>query len=102
DRRLAERFGVAPADLRPRHCSDVFFQGAPATGVDLDPQFRGLPIPEVTAKFFAAVGLEVDEMIARADLYERPGKNQHAYCMSVDRQLDIRVLCNVKENERWM
>jgi peptidyl-dipeptidase A len=102
DRRLAARHGIAPEALRPWHYEDVFFQEAPATDLDLDPLFRDLPIAEVTGRFFTAVGLEVDDLLARADLYERPGKNQHAYCMSVDRGLDIRVLCNVKANERWM
>jgi peptidyl-dipeptidase A len=40
--------------------------------------------------------------MAIADLHERPGKNQHAFCMSVDRGADIRVLCNIKPNEKWL
>ena len=41
-------------------------------------------------------------MLARSDLYEREGKQQHAYCMHVDRQGDIRVLANIKPDEHWM
>ena len=41
-------------------------------------------------------------MLARADLYEREGKSQHAFCMDVDHEGDVRVLCNIRKNERWM
>src|SRR4029077_10097072 len=36
------------------------------------------------------------------DLYGRDGKNQHAFCIDIDREGDIRVLCNVEPSERWM
>ncbi|RMF28490.1 MAG: hypothetical protein D6759_15715 [Chloroflexi bacterium] len=48
------------------------------------------------------MGLEVEAILARSDLYERPGKNQHAFCLDVDRQGDVRVLCNLRPTERWM
>jgi peptidyl-dipeptidase A len=37
-----------------------------------------------------------------ADLYEREGKSQHAFCLDVDREGDVRILCNIRKNERWM
>src|SRR5262249_45787063 len=27
---------------------------------------------------------------------------QHAFCMDVDHEGDVRVLCNIRKNERWM
>lgn len=102
DGRLAARFGVAVAELRPWHYADPFFQEAPAAEVDLDGHYAGKSLEALTAASFEAVGLEVRDMLARADLLERPGKCQHAFCMSIDRGADVRVLCNNQPNERWM
>jgi peptidyl-dipeptidase A len=102
DERLARRFGVAPGELRAWHYSDPFFQEAPAAEVDLDPCFAGRSLEDLTRTFYQAVGFEIDDLLARADLYEKPGKCQHAFCLSVDHGPDIRVLCNLKSNERWM
>ena len=30
------------------------------------------------------------------------GKSQHAFCIDIDREGDVRVLCNVEPSERWM
>ena len=102
DARLAKRFGVDVAGLRPWHYADPFFQEAPAAEVDLDPYYEGKSLEDLTEASFREVGLEIRDMLALADLYERPGKCQHAFCMSVDRGAEIRVLCNNRSNERWM
>lgn len=99
---LARRFGCRPDELRPWHYGDPFFQEAPAAEVDLDAYFAGRPLEEVAERFFGAVGFEIRDLLGRADLYEKPGKSQHAFCMSVDRRDDIRVLCNLRPNEYWM
>src|SRR5262249_34584546 len=96
DRQLAERFGVEPDTLRPWHYSDPFFQEAPAAAVDLDRHFASHSLEDLTERFFGAVGFDVRDLLARADLYEKKGKSQHAFCMSVDRGEDIRVLCNLQ------
>ncbi|MBI5709033.1 MAG: M3 family oligoendopeptidase [Candidatus Eisenbacteria bacterium] len=102
DARLARRFGVEPAALRPWHYGDPFFQEAPATGVDLDRFFQGRRLEDLTERFYRAVGFEIGDLLARADLYEKPGKSQHAFCLAMDRKDDIRVLCNLRPNEYWM
>jgi peptidyl-dipeptidase A len=102
DARLAARFGVAPEELRPWHCTDPFFQEAPAQDLDLDRHFAGKSLEHLLEDFYATVGLDVRELLGRADLYERPGKSQHAFCLCVDRGQDIRVLCNVRPTEYWM
>ena len=102
DARLARRFGVAPEALRPWHYGDPFFQEAPSADVQIDPWFEGKPLEGLTERFFAAVGFPIGELLERSDLYEKPGKSQHAFCLSVDRGRDIRVLCNVRSNEYWM
>ena len=102
DERLSRRFGVAPAELRPWHYSDPFFQEAPAAEVDLDACFPGKSLEQITRSFYHAIGFQIDDLLARADLYEKPGKCQHAFCLSVDNRQDIRVLCNLRPTERWM
>jgi peptidyl-dipeptidase A len=102
DGRLARRFGVAPAEIRPWHLSDPFFQEAPAAGLDLDACFRNRDIVQVAEAFFAAVGFDIRDLLGRADLRARTGKSQHAFCLSVDRGADVRVLCNVQPTEFWM
>jgi peptidyl-dipeptidase A len=102
DVRLAARFGIGSEDLRPWHYADPFFQEAPGLDLSLDRFFAGRSLEQVLARFYAGVGLDVGELLARADLYERPGKSQHAFCICVDHAGDIRVLCNVRPTERWM
>jgi peptidyl-dipeptidase A len=102
DERLARRFGIQPQELRPWHYEDPFFQEAPrAETVDLDPFFADQDLEKLTARFYEGIGLPVDDILARSDLYEKPGKNQHAYCIDVDRKGDIRVLCNIRPVARW-
>jgi peptidyl-dipeptidase A len=56
----------------------------------------------LTRQFYQAIGLPIDDILARRDLYERPGKHQHAFCQDMDRKGDTRVLCNVKPDSYWM
>jgi len=102
DARLAGRFGIPASALTPWHLGDPFFQDAPPVEVNLDPYFKDHSLEDLTARFFDAVGLDLRDVMARADLYEKPGKCQHAFCLQVDRGLDIRVLCNLRPNEQWM
>ena len=102
DARLSKRFGVPVAELAPWHYADPFFQQAPASEVDLDPYYEGQNLEALTERYFSAIGFEIGDLLKLADLYERPGKNQHAFCMSVDRAAEVRVLCNNKSNEKWM
>lgn len=102
DQDLARRFGVSPATLRPWHYADPFFQEAPSAGLPLDQWFEGRALEPLAVGHFKGMGLEVDDVLARSDLYEKPGKSQHAFCISIDRGQDVRILCNLESNERWM
>ncbi len=102
DARLAERFGCAVRDLRPWHYADPFFQERPRDGsVDLDPLFKGRDIVGLARRTFDGIELEVEGILDRSDLFPRPGKNQHAFCIDVDRRGDVRVLANVTDNQDW-
>ena len=102
DKELAQRFNVSPTDLYPWHYGDPFFQEVPATGeVDLDGFYANHdPVKMVTA-FYDDLELNTREILKRSDLYEREGKEQHAYCTDIDREGDVRTLCNLRPNEQW-
>lgn len=104
DRALAARFGIAADQLRPWHWDDFFAQEAPSAGggVELDACFAEHDLVALAGEFFRGIGLPVDEVLARSDLYEREGKDQHAFCEDMDRAGDVRVLCNLRPNEKWM
>lgn len=103
DELLGRKFRVPADRLYPWHWEDFFGQEAPAVGkVSLDPLFQGVKQERIAEEYFAAIGLPIEDVMARSDLYERPGKDQHAFCTDIDREGDVRILCNLRETERWM
>jgi len=46
--------------------------------------------------------LPVETIVANSDLYDREGKNPHAFSTDIDREGDVRILCNLQNDERWM
>jgi len=97
------RYGVKSSELKPWHYQDRFFQEAPAIyPVELDKYYKDKNLESLTRDYYASIGLEVSDIMKNSDLYEKPGKNQHAYCMDIDNAGDVRVLCNMKPNAYWM
>jgi peptidyl-dipeptidase A len=102
DARLARRYGIDAGQLRPWHFHDPFFQDVPAVlDADLDAPFQKADLPRLCRDFYAGIGLPVDRVLARSDLYEKPGKSQHAFCTDIDRAGDVRVLANLQPNNQW-
>ncbi|HUV65217.1 MAG TPA: M2 family metallopeptidase [Sedimentisphaerales bacterium] len=103
DRILAARCGVAVSELMPWHYHDPFFQETPMVyELDLDVYYEDKDVRKLAAEFYAGIGLPVDSILTRSDLYEREGKNPHAFCEDMDREGDVRILCNLENNEYWM
>ena len=103
DRRLAKRYNIRPDQMMPWHYHDPFFQESPHIyDLDLDAYYKNHAVKELSQRFYAGIGLSIDSVLARSDLYEREGKNPHAFCTDIDRQGDVRILCNLKNNEQWM
>src|ERR687894_811218 len=123
DADLRERFGVET--VMAWHCSDPCFQSCkhdatalsrPASredlggevgagdGPEVDHYFRDEDLAALTRKTYDNLGLEVRYVLARSDLYERAGKDQHAFCLRVGRSYpyDVRVLANVRPDSYWM
>ncbi len=103
DRMLAARYGVKPEDLMPWHYHDPFFQETPMVyNLDLDVYYEGKDVKELATRFYDGIGLPIEPILARSDLYEREGKNPHAFETDIDREGDVRLLCNLKNDEYWM
>ncbi|MCK4236363.1 MAG: M2 family metallopeptidase, partial [Candidatus Krumholzibacteria bacterium] len=103
DEALAKRFGIKPGEIRPWHYQDPYFQEAPHTDeLDIDGYYQGVDTVEIAKRFYESIGMSVGDILDRSDLYEREGKNPHAFCTDIDRLGDIRILANVKDNNYWM
>jgi peptidyl-dipeptidase A len=102
DARLAADCGIAVAELRPWHYHDPFFQESPAVfATSIDAPYAKADIPQLCRAFYAGIGLPIDRVLERSDLYEKPGKSPHAFCTDIDREGDVRVLGNIVNNEMW-
>jgi len=103
DNILAEGYGIAPEDLMPWHYHDPFFQRTPLVyDLDLDNYYQNRDVKVLAEKYYAGIGLPVDDILARSDLYDREGKYPHAFSFEADRDGDVRILCNLQNTERWM
>ncbi|MBL7152274.1 MAG: M2 family metallopeptidase, partial [Phycisphaerae bacterium] len=103
DKRLAANCSIGTRELMPWHYHDPFFQDTPLVyDVDLDAYYKDKDVKDLSIKFYAGIGLPVESIIAKSDLYERDGKNPHAFCTDIDKEGDVRILCNLKNNESWM
>ena len=103
DQKLAEEYGLSLEELQPWHYHDPFFQEPPQVyDVDLNAPFVNSDILKVCQEFYAGIGLPINDVIEQSDLYEKPKKSPHAFCIDIDREGDVRVLANIKPNEYWM
>ncbi|AMV29665.1 Peptidase family M3 [Gemmata sp. SH-PL17] len=103
DERLAKKLNVAVTDLQPWSYFDPFFQESPAVfDANLDAPYTKADLLKLCRDFYAGIGLPIDDVIARSDLYEKKGKSPHAFCTDIDREGDVRVLANIVPNEYWM
>ena len=87
-----------------RLSSDQISDASVVSDVNVDRFFRDKNLEELTRKTYDNMGLEVRDVLARSDLYEREGKNQHGFCLSLSREYpyDVRVLVNIRPDAYWM
>lgn len=107
DERRAARFRISVDQLRPWHYGDRFFQSVPeADEESLDHWFQNKDIVALTERTFDELGFDIRPIVQNSDLF--PGdpktskKCQHAFCTTIVAPSDVRVLCNIVDNERWM
>jgi len=104
DKVLAKKFKIKPENLMPWHYSDPFFQEPPQlTEIDYDAYYKDKDIVAIAKEFYLSFGLDPEPILKRSDLLPKPGKSEHAFCFTIDREEpDIRVLCNITPSDRWM
>ena len=106
DREISRKLKIRRKDMKPWHYDNPFFQSPPpAEKIDLDVYFKNRKSEDVVTiagEFFADIGMPIDKIVKNSDLYEREGKDQHAFCIDIDRKGDVRTLLNIKPNIEWM
>lgn len=91
------------APLMPWHLVDPFGQEAPSVGPDpLEPVIGQVDALAASCAYFADLGQPMEGVVDRSDVLPRPGKDQHAFMMHVDRTGDVRTLLNLTPTVRWL
>lgn len=102
DSAACERFKTTPDKLGPWAWNDPFAQEDPlASSGDQDLIFKNKNVIELTAAFYEGIGIPIESVFKRSDLFERENKNPHASCWDIDRRGDVRILANVRHNFQW-
>jgi peptidyl-dipeptidase A len=103
DSYFSKQYKLSSSELRPWHYQNRYFQEAPEIyPVNFDKYYKKQDPVKLVSAFYDGIGLNVDEILAKSDLYEKPGKNQHAFCSDIDRAGDVRTLDNIRPDSYWM
>jgi peptidyl-dipeptidase A len=106
DTELAEHFKIKVEELMPWHYGNPLFQLAPSfEKIDLDEFYKDKKkedIIRIARRFFNDIGLSIEGIAARSDLYAREGKYQSAYSFDINLNGDTRVLLNLEPTVGWM
>ena len=99
----SKRYKIPFTELHPWHYQNRYFQEAPEIyTVNFDKYFEKQDPVKLASAFYNGIGLNVDAILSKSDLYEKPGKNQHAFCTDIDRAGDVRTLDNIRPDSYWM
>ena len=98
----AKRFGVSKDAIGPWAWSEPFCQEDPLDAKELDQLAKDIDIIHVVKEYYRNMDLDVEEVLRRSDNFERPGKNQHAFCIHIDREGDVRTLNNIQPTIKWL
>jgi len=102
DEKVSAFLGIEPGEVMPWDMSDPYFQEVPESLMpDFSGQLGSVDPVEAARLFYEGIGLDVSAVLSRSSLYEAPGKNPHAFSMDMDREGDVRILCNVKNTLQW-
>ncbi len=97
----SKKYEIEKSELKPWHYQNLFFQEAPNIyDSDLGETYNK-DVINISRKFYEDAGLDVKDILEKSDLYEKPGKYQHACCIDMDKGGDVRIVQSVKNNEYW-
>jgi peptidyl-dipeptidase A len=103
DSYFSKRYKISSIELQPWHYQNRYFQEAPQIyKVDFDKYYEKQDPAKLASVFYSGIGLNVEPILAKSDLYEKPGKNQHAFSTDIDRSGDVRTLDNIRPDSYWM
>jgi peptidyl-dipeptidase A len=103
DSYFAKLYKIPVSELRPWHYQNRYFQEAPEIyTVNFDKYYEKQDPVKLVSSFYEGIGLKVDAILEKSDLYEKLGKNQHAFCTDIDRAGDVRTLDNIRRDSYWM
>jgi peptidyl-dipeptidase A len=97
-----QRFRVSREELGPWAWNNPFCQEDPIDAQEIDTLVENVDLVQIGTDFFDKMGFDVRPILARSDMYEKEGKNQHAFCINIDRDKDIRTLNNVRPTIKWL
>ena len=96
---------------------DLRFLREQASSGEINEYLKDLPEQaalDIAREFYSALGIDIDSYRFTMDLYPRPGKNTHAFAMSVvyphvddslkllaEPKMDVRFLANLKKPVKW-
>ena len=100
---ISKRFNIPKKEIMPWHYADLWFQEVPEIDdYDYDSLLIDKNLVKLTIDTYDSIGLDIRDIVDRSDLFERKGKNQNAFTITVDKDTkDVRVLANVRPNVRW-
>ena len=98
----ALQYNIPKDMVGPWAWSDPFCQEDPIETKELDTLVQDVDILKAARQFYQSMHLNVDEILRKSDNFERQGKNQHAFCINIDRENDIRTLNNVQPTMKWL
>ncbi|MBE0667892.1 MAG: M2 family metallopeptidase [Bacteroidales bacterium] len=103
DEYFSARYRIPVSELKPWHYQNRYFQEAPEIyTVDFDKYYENQDPVKLVTEYYSKIGLPVEAILEKSDLYEKPGKNQHAFCTDIDRSGDVRTLDNIRPDSYWM
>jgi len=99
---LAKKLSLPVEDIGPFAWSDPFCQEDPIDTKELDSLVANVHLINFTTSLYAEMGIDITPILNRSDLFERAGKNQHAFCIHIDREGDVRTLNNLQPTLKWL
>lgn len=103
DAALAKNCGIAVEDIKPWHYHDPYFAEVPAVLGDIpETIYKPIDTLKTCREFYAGIGLPIDDVLKRSDLFEKPGKCPHAFSCDIDREGDVRILVNIVPGREWL
>lgn len=93
DAMLSNAFGITPEELRPHHYGLIFegnpFKEADKYVIDNDTMIKS------TLSMYENMGWNIQKLPIQLDIFPKENKSQHAFCLDVDTNKDVRIIANL-------